>query len=210
MGFIFMVTALSSSGIAAEENDASTAGQQIREAVQEKVKSHLDSGSSRNVGIVGRINLITENSIEVISDSREKLTVTTSEETNYVKSASGGSIDRKDLELNSYVLILGKEMPGADVSVEVVQLIEEQNLPLRETLSGTIREIKRNSFILETINRERTVNFFNTTDFRQRKTQFEMIEIKYADLNEGDKVIAGGEKDAKSEQLDAFLVLKLM
>ena len=211
--FLVLVIVIPGIVFAQEKNEETNEGavEQIREAVTDKVRERIEGVTSRKVGIVGTIDQIQEATLGLAANA-EEFVVLTNEETSYSRVPGSSSLDREEIELSEYAIVMGSVSSEEKntISANVIQLIEEPVAPARELIFGKLIEVNRNGLTLNTTdNLEWVISFTRSTDIFS-KSGAELEELTYSDLEEGDLIIAAGIPDEEEDaEMDGLIVLKI-
>src|SRR3989344_2129023 len=175
--------------VSAQDNNTD----QIREAVKEKVKERIQNVTTRKVGLVGTLEKITTDTL-LISNQQNKLTITTDENTQYLRFPGKRQLNRDELELNQYAIILGlQESDQPDVAAKILQLIEQPEIPQRQTLYGIVSEVASNSLVVTTQTTQPwEITLSRNTKYSEKTNTNQNRSLKLSNIKVDDLVIIGG------------------
>lgn len=186
--------------------------QGIREAVKEKVREKLEEvqkGQKR--AFVGEIKKASDNSLTLMALQGEKQ-VTVSEETTIIDK------DRKEIELDAlevgdYLIAMGYLEETDVLSAVRIVVTNELKVPDREVAFGEVTDISAEEKILTVKNQKKgtiyTVETTATTKIT-KKIEGKVQEVKFADINEGDRLVAIGKATENEETIISAKIIHII
>ena len=186
--------------------------QGIREAVKEKVREKLEEvqkGQKR--AFVGEIKKISNSTLILTALQGEKQ-VTVSEETTIIDK------DRKEIELDAlevgdYLIAMGYLEEADLLSAIRIVVTNELKLPDREVAFGEVTDISAEEKILTVKNQKKgtiyTVEATGTTKIT-KKIEGKVQEAKFADINEGDRLVAIGKATENEETIISAKIIHVI
>lgn len=186
--------------------------QGIREAVKEKVREKLEEvqkGQKR--AFVGEIKKISNSTLILTALQGEKQ-VTVSEETTIIDK------DRKEIELDAlevgdYLIAMGYLEETDLLNAIRIVVTTKPKVSTREVAFGEVTDISAEEKILTVKNQKKgtiyTVEATGTTKIT-KKIEGKVQEAKFADINEGDRLVAIGKATENEETIISAKIIHVI
>ena len=194
----------------AQENDNVVDESEVTENLKSRLKETINEVSTSStptsfIGYIGTVKDVVKSTI-IIEDKAGKKNVVTGEETNFVRTPGNSEIKLENVRIDDSIIAIGSEMDDSgEISAKKI-IVSENPFTPREKLTnlGTIKEINKYSFTLETKTSEELELFF--TGKTVYKSSSSSLELD--DLNVGDTILFTAGKD-KDNDWSATVIMQL-
>ena len=170
-------------------------GDPIREKVQEKVEAALN----HPVAYIGSVTDISESTLQInkyIGVSKENnliQQVSTQPETSYASTRKNAkAVGLSDIAIGDFIIAMGLVNGNEVLNAKRILVTDPLEVPNRKTILGTITNTTSKTIEISSNNNTYTVSS-KDPDKITTITEEKQLNIKFGEINEGDKVLAIGE-----------------
>ena len=173
-------------------------------SIREKVREAIQSLTHKPKAVLGNLEQITDQTLQIKDDGGKISQVATTGETTYSKINTEGKkteIKFTDLVIGNYIAALGYKNGNDILESKRVLVYDEKPKLGRQSMYGTVVETSKNTIKLKHIKLTETwsIEVDKDTIFTKRINN-KLEEIEFSDLEIGDKIVVAGILSLKKDK----------
>ncbi|MBI2268533.1 MAG: hypothetical protein HYU80_03800 [Candidatus Blackburnbacteria bacterium] len=184
------------------QEEASSATSSVRDLVRERVKAKIDNLTQKPMALVGTLEQVADSTLEIKDNSGKVLLASTSKDMLYYRVTDGKKKEIKfdELVIGEFVVAMGYRNGKDVLDAKRVIVYDKKPTQNKESAYGIVTN---NSKGIVTIKHPKAGDVWTIKTARKTiitgKVGEKMEEIDIEEVNEGDRIVAVGTRDAKTQ-----------
>ena len=178
----------------------------VREIVEEKIEAALKNP----LAYLGTVTDISEETLQIKSNGGEILQVATSPETTFVKTGkTAKEIKFVDIAIGDFIVAMGYKNGNNVLDTKRILVTDAPTPTSRKAIYAQVATANKKDLTAKLVKTQTEVKIVPTTSVSvQLRKDGKLSKIKFADIAEGDIVVAVGSDENASFEARSILVIK--